>query len=408
MNKKQYDTGSAPTITVSECLGDLVVKGWSDNVLYIQGDPYEVTESEKGYGISCRGSLSLRVPVGANLFLEQVRGDLIVKNVEGDVNAREVNGSMIVKIAHSVTIENVYGSFTGRNIDGLLTADKVMHSLSLRNVASMEIDTVHGDFSARYVEGSVQVNHVMGDASLNTVNGNVMIERCAGDANLRNLGGATRLDQIGGDLRLTGSLSPGKHVLRTGGNILLRWPPDAPLDLTATASSIVRRMEFDSATEEKGRLMARLGDGETNVVLEAGGEIVIKPLYESRGEWDSGDVDDFDVDISLTMEGLGEMLSTQLDSRLQEMSTRLRTQFGPEFSTKMAQKAEKAVERALKRVERAQERARRQYAPPPPPPPKPSRTRKTSTEEQLKVLQMLEKGLISVEEATTLLEALSE
>lgn len=409
MNKQRFDTGKTPTITVSECLGDLVIKGWPEPVLYIQGGPFEATESEKGYTIACRGSLNLRVPVAANLFLDQVRGDLIIKNIEGDINASEVNGSMIVKIANSVTIANVYGSFTGKNIDGLLTADNVMHSLSLRNVASTEIGDVHGDFSARYVEGSIQVDHVMGDVSLNTVNGSVTIERTAGDANLRNLGGAARLDQIGGDLRLTGGLASGKHVFQASGNILVRWPPDEPINLTAMAPSIVRRLEFDSMTETKGQLVARLGESETYVTLEAGGEIMLKPYYDSGSEWGDVDAGDLDVDFTVSMEGLGEMLTSQLDTRLEELSTRLRTQFGPEFSQKMALRAEKAVEKALKRVEHAQEQVRRRYTPPPPPaPPKPSKARKASSQEQLKVLQMLEKGVISVQEATTLLEALEE
>ncbi len=409
MNKQRFDTGKTPTITVSECLGDLVIKGWPEPVLYIQGGPFEATESEKGYTITCRGSLNLRVPVAANLFLDQVRGDLIIKNIEGDINASEVNGSMIVKIANNVTIANVYGSFTGKNIDGLLTADDVMHSLSLRNVASTEIGNVHGDFSARYVEGSVQVNHVMGDVSLNTVNGSVTIERTAGDANLRNLGGAARLDQIGGDLRLTGGLASGKHVFQASGNILVRWPPDEPINLTAMAPSIVRRLEFDSMTETKGQLVARLGESETYVTLAAGGEIILKPYYDSGSEWGDVDAGEMDVDFAVSMEGLGEMLTSQLDTRLEELSTRLRTQFGPEFSQKMALRAEKAVEKALKRVEHAQEQVRRRYTPPPPPaPPKPSKARKASSQEQLKVLQMLEKGVISVQEATTLLEALEE
>ena len=409
MNKQRFVTSKMPTITVTECLGDLIIKGWPEPILYIQGGPFEATESEKGYTINCRGSLNLRVPIAANLFLDQVRGDLIIKNLEGDVNASEVNGSMIVKIVNNVTIANVYGSFTGKNIDGLLTADNVMHSLSLRNVTSAEVGAVHGDFSARYVEGSIQVDHVMGDVSLNTVNGSIAIQRVSGDANLRNLGGAASLEQIGGDLRLTGGLSAGKHIFRASGNMLLRWPPDEPINLTATASSIVRRLEFDSVTETGSQLAARLGDGETYVVLEAGSEILLQPYHESENEWGDVDTGEFDVDFAMSMSGLGEMITSQLDTRLEELSTRLRTQFGPEFSQKMAIRAEKAVEKALKRVERAQEQARRRYAPPPPPaPPRPSKARKASSQEQLKVLQMLEKGVISIQEATTLLEALEE
>ena len=68
-------------------------------------------------------------------------------------------------------------------------------------------------------------------------------------------------------------------------------------------------------------------------------------------------------------------------------------------------KAEKAAERARQRAERQQRygvRVSRTAAPTPEP------KQKASSEEQLKILKMVEQGIISPNEAATLLEALEK
>jgi hypothetical protein len=63
----------------------------------------------------------------------------------------------------------------------------------------------------------------------------------------------------------------------------------------------------------------------------------------------------------------------------------------------------------MRKLEKTQERMARRYGSPPPPrpprspgPPEPQ----ASSEEQVKILKMLENGVISVDEANTLLDAL--
>jgi hypothetical protein len=405
MIRNRYETGLEPIVTVAECLGDLIVKGWSDPAVLVYSDRCTVDEKEKGLAITSESRLTVRVPVGASLLLHQVRGNLIVKGVDGELAIGEVNGSVVLKGVGAVQVEKAFGSLTAKNVDGTLQADQVMHALSLRNVGDLALGTVHGDFSARYVDGDVKVTEVHGDVSLKTVSGDLTLGQCAGDANLVNLGGALNVEQVAGDARLTGSLAPGKHSLRATGDIVVRWPPEAPINLMATASNVQHSFPFDTTNQESGTFMGALGEGDVQLVLEAQGDVSFKAYREAESEWDF-DEGDLEINLDATLDGLQRTISAKLDSQLTDMSERLRQQFGPEFSTKMARKAEKAVEHALKRVEQAQQRARYRYGPPEPARPTPAKSRKASSEEQLKVLQMLEKGVISVEEATTLLEAL--
>ncbi len=400
MVKTHYDTGPEPVITVVECLGDLIVKGWPEPQVVALGERLQVEERDKGLTIRSSSRLTLRVPVGASLTLEQVRGDLIVKGVDADLHVNEVNGSVLVKSVANLDVQNAYGNLTVKNCHGTLRADTVMQAVSVRNVSDLVLGTVHGDLSGRYIDGAVTAEEIHGDLSLRTVSGDLTVQACAGDANLQNLGGRVRVERVAGDLRLTGGLAPGKHLARSDGEIILRWPVDAPLNLDAKGSRVRYELAFASVSEADNVLTAVLGDGETFLSLEAAGEILIRAHEEE--DVTSAEIELDFGELGKTLSGLQETLTIHLDNQLAGVSARL-AELGPEFSQKMARKAELAVERALKRVEKAQERSRQRYAPPPPPP---SRPRKTSAEEQLKVLEMLEKGIISVEEATTLLEAL--
>jgi K+-sensing histidine kinase KdpD len=73
----------------------------------------------------------------------------------------------------------------------------------------------------------------------------------------------------------------------------------------------------------------------------------------------------------------------------------------------MADKAAKRTEQAVKRAVRQAEKMAATWTPPSTQTRR-QKSREASTEEQLKILGMLEQGIISVEEAETLLKALEE
>ncbi len=116
------------------------------------------------------------------------------------------------------------------------------------------------------------------------------------------------------------------------------------------------------------------------------------------------------ADFGQEMARLSERIAGEINNRMSEVSVRLEQRFGPEFAQKMAekaaQKAEKAVARAAREAERSRRRAERYQGWAPEPPPQKRTAPRTSAEEQKKVLEMLEQGVISVEEANTLLKAM--
>jgi hypothetical protein len=415
MVQDRIETGKSPQLFIT-CHGDLLIKGWAESSVLLNGDGYTAEESEKGLVIESSGDLKLFVPANSAINVTEAHGDLAAKNFDGQFLLQHVAGDLAVSNLGPVSVDSANGDVRVQNLTGSLTLGEAMGDLSARNVEGIELTTLYGDFAARNVAGGVQITSVMGDVNLRTVNKDVTIDAGHRDVNLRNMGGRIKIADAQGDIRLRGGLTPGKHTLNAQGDIVVRWPVVEPLNLEARAPAIKNRLILSDLVEEEGFLSGRLGDGETFLFLEAKGRIDLKEANKGQKTWQQEAGIEFEVDLDLN--GLGEQISSEINYRINEWSKRMETQFSPEFAHKIEQKAQKAAERAERAAERAIRRAEMAAQKlkwqtgqtnwqPPSRPARPSTKDKKATEaEQLKILQMVESGVISPEEATTLLEAI--
>jgi hypothetical protein len=307
-------------------------------------------------------------------------------------------------IANPLAVQAVFGDALAHNIDG-----------------NLNVNDIHGDIAAYYINGDVHLGQSKGDININTVNGHVAIDEGYRDANLRNLGGSCTVKEIHGDIRLKGGLSSGEHQFKALGDIVLRWPVNAPLQLVANAPEIRNRLPLQDIKEVDNSLIGRIGDGDTVVTLTAAGRISLKEEKMTDEKWESDQKDAFDMDFMVDFSDLGERISAEVSSSMASLAKDLENSFGPDFARNISAKVSQQAEKAARKAEAAAEKARRyaereaaraqsnrqwpSYAPPARQQADASATR-TSSEEQLKILRMVEKGTITPDEAATLLEAL--
>ncbi|MCP5101580.1 MAG: hypothetical protein GY943_39050 [Chloroflexi bacterium] len=426
MSQEKFITEHTPHIHIALCQGDLIIRSWGESAVVCKGDHFEATQDEGGITVSSNGDLKLMVPQESSLNLETVNGDLVVKYVSGHITINDAHRDAILVGTGSLKINTVHNDISAKNIDGDVSAQLVHGDTIIRNVESANLGTIYGDVSIRNATGGVNLKEATGDISLRTVNGPVHIENGRRDVNLRNLGGETIVENIQGDIRLFGGLSALSHTFTAERDIVLRWPVNAPINLVANAPKIKSRLQLEDVVEKEGSLVGRLGDGETNVTLTANGRIILKESNVVDARWEVDGMESPDFDFSLELEGIGARISTEIFDKLSRVTTDLENKFGPDFSQNLsdrvarkaeqaAAKAERAAQRAAEKAERASERARRraEYTtrrspgrpPAKPKPPEPPR-RKATGEEQLKILKMVEQGIITPQEAATLLAAL--
>lgn len=410
MADQEFLKNNRTTIRVI-CHGDLAV-GAAHRLSMTSEDVNVEEDAAKGVTVvTSHDDLVLGVPADAVLHLVEVVGDLSVADLSSTVTiGRVAGGTSLAGLSGTVSAEELAGDLSARQCADL-TVLRIMGDATVRGGANVSLQTVHGDVSAHSIGGSATLQEVMGDVALRDVRGDVTIGVAHGDVSLRDLGGSRNQATSDDDIRISGPLAAGKHTFKAASDIVLRWPEDAPLALTATAPRILSRVPLSKSQSSETTLSGYIGSGDAAVELTAAGRIVLK-ADKSRDEWVSGDIE-------IDLEGLGERISAEINSRMGEFTNRMAefsTMFGADnmsrFESKAeraAAKAERAIEKAMRRLEQrmAQAEKRSWRAPTPPPPPPPPSAKADTSAEQMKILKMLEDGVITVEQANQLLDALS-
>lgn len=412
MGKESFQVGKAPRIVVTDCTGDLVIRPWMDLDVEAKGE-YTVKQTEEQLSFESNGDLVLHVPEGANIHVEMGRGDVVLRSLTGGVSLVGVMGDLILGNLVSAKVGHVAGDMVVNNMSGPLAIQKVDGDLVVRNLdGDLALELISGDVVAKHVTGSLLFGEAMGDVNVRSVNGDVELIKGYRDVNLRNIGGQCTIRGNEGDIRLLGGLGPYDHSLVAGGDIVVTWPIEAPLLLEAEAARIVNRLPLLDVLESEGSLSGRLGDGKTRLSLNAGGRLVLKEAEIVSKRWNpEGDLN-FDFDFVTELTNLGTKVASEVNEQVSRVTAELENNFGPDFMQRMSeqfsQKAAAAADMARKAAE----------AQSPPPKQKPgkrenqtagakgARKPDSSYEAQLKILKMVENGVISPDEANMLLEAL--
>lgn len=411
MSEQQFLVGKAPAIEIAECQGDLVIRSGMETAVTAKGSSIAATETETGLTITSQGDLKLYLPPLANLAVNHVRGDLVLKNIHGNIVLHEINGDAVLVNLGAVKINTLHSDLSAKNLQAGLSAEAIHGDAAVRNCNEVTIQTIQGDLAVRSANGSVHINSAEGDVSLRTINGDVTIAHGQRDVTLRNLGGLNQVSGIMGDIRLRGGLAAGKHHFAAEKDIIVRWPAGAPLEFSATAPKIINRLEVDKLVEDENSLSGRIGDGETVATFQANGRIILKESNIIDPKWENTEGDDMDFDFNFGLENIGLEISSQIN----EQFSRFSEQFGSKFAQKAeeaARKAERAAERTRKRAERQARRqtvrqaSRTAYRTADKTSQAAAKTTAASREEQLKILKMVENGVITPAEAATLLDAL--
>lgn len=416
MEKRTVQTGSNPKVTLT-IDGDLTLKGWDQPQVQarsLTGNDLSLEQRGEEVFIRCHRECLVRVPYEAQVKLERVSGHATLKSVKGRLDIAKVDGHLTLRSVGVVDIEQVHGNLTGRGVAGNLTIQRVDGNLTLRDI--------EGDFT---VQGPI--------------NGNLA---------LKNLDGNARAE-VNGNITASLDPAPGSQIeLTAHGNLVCRLAEDASarVIVTRAAQITVKIPDVEMAAGVKAPYEITLGEGDAQVTLAADGNLVLTALPP---DWEIGELDvDLGEDFESLAESLGEQISRQVEAQLELLEQQLQSQLenltaslgsaglSAERAERIARRAQEASERARMRAEeklrqaqermqrkleaarrraemkaRAAERAARDRRKRPttfswsstsPPP----QREPLSDEERLMVLQMLEQGKITPEEAEQLLAAL--
>ena len=412
MKQERIETNKAPLLEVDVCHGDLVIRSWSETAVSLQSDQYQTNKTEAGLKLTSYGSTKRIVPHDASLTIGQVQGDLLVKYLHGDFSLQKGDGDVVLVGLNKAKLGTVNGDLSAKQIDGDISVETVNGDVVCRQVQSVNAGTVNGDISVRFANGATNLQAINGDINLRAISGAVNVKRGNRDLNASQIDGILYLPHIHGDIRLKGPLADGKHIATAQGDIVLRWPAAAPVTINAAAPSIKNRLVLQDAEAENGSLTGHVKHGAAVLNLEANGRIVLKESQLVKDEWERDSGAAYGFDFAFDFADIGERISREVEQNVSRITAEIQSRFSPNFGEeigeKFARKAEQAAAKAEKAAARAQKRAEQQQSHWPASAPKRAKSPKpkASPEEQIKILKMVEQGIISPEEANDLLQAL--
>lgn len=374
------------TTVIVKASGDLFLQGEEQMEVRFQSseDHIRVNQSNETLYVETHASLDLAVPRQINVILEKVGGSAFVQDLGNSLVIQKIGGDLAVRRAGVVRIEKVGGGCMIDDIGQAVTINKIGGDLTVRNLA-----------------GPLEVNSLGGGGDIQLIDGSLMVTRAGGDLEI----------YIGSSLQ-------GPVNVRAGGNIELYLPAhlNASFKLDSGSEMIEIRLssqdvEINQDIESR-RHEFTLGEGGVEIEARAGGDITL-------------------TDRAVEPESIAEELDRRENAWVEARDRRGIPSWSGGFgfdrtsawADMISRRAQEAARRAEQRANRAMRRTEEQiraaaeremhrsevrggfrhpYPPTPPPPP----SSPVTEQERLMVLQMLQDGKITVEQAETLLAAL--
>lgn len=413
MTKETFQTGRTPQIEIGAVAGDLVIRPWMS--LDVEARGAFVQEGKDGaLHFEAEGDLVLKVPEQASIRVRRVSGDLVIKSVSGEVDINEVHGDAVFSNLGQVTVRQIHGDLVARHLSAALQIAEVFGDTVLRGLdGGADLGALRGDVVAQYVNGGIAVSEAGGDITLAAVSGDVLIGHGLRDLNLREIGGLVQAKEIAGDVRLRGGLRAGEHVLAAQGDIIIRWPAALPLTVSILATAVHNGLPLEDVTEDESGYRGHIGSDGAYLSLNAGGKVVLKEAQLIRKKWSEEMGATFENDFFSGLGNLGaqiaEEVNREISAKLADFETTVAPglqKLGEQFAQKATEAADmaRAVADELSEKERAY--AEKVAAPQSRSGPKAREESPSAIDEQLRILKMVEKGVITPEEANLLLEAL--
>ncbi len=374
---EKLNLGPTPHLIVS-CQADLDVRGSDREDTRLESDtpPLEVTPSEGGIAVNSLGDCIIRMPRGGSLDIREVLGSLRIKEVSGSITIGSVRGSCYVRQIQSMRLLSALGEVRIREVQGSISLDTVSGSLTLRDVAGpISIGEVRGEFLARNVPAGIEIGHIKGNLALRTTFNPETVSRFT----------------VGGSATF--------H-LSTEASVRFLIPLGQPVHLDRCLTPVV--------------------EGEQQVVTVGAGQAIVH-VSALGGVWIRlhGDFD-MDGDTAFALAAVADVTEhlAELTAEL-EAQTNLLSSHSTGISDRVRRQVEQRLSAARRQVEAAQRRVEREIG-------RASRdfgrrglsismkiegergqeAEPASEQERLLILQMLEQGKITVEQAQELLAAL--
>ena len=377
---------SAESIVVAFEAGDAPTFSSVDGVMHFQGGTINRMLAPAALPIvvvEANGDLRLKGFSGP-CTIGRVAGELRLEDLAGAVEVAQVDDDLNLDHVSDLRLTGSCSGDLRAESGGSLVVARVSGDVRLQEMGDVRVACVHGDLWGEALHGGLEVIEGDGDIRLSSVDGPVRLVELAGDLRASELFGGLTAEHVTGDAALSGTSSvTAVYSIKADGDIALHLPADASARLTVRAAGRIRsEVKLIPATDGSPTFSATVGAGVGRISVDSGGDLRIA-YASNRGRTPER------FESLQELAGLGERIRQQVTASLAAAGIQVDISSGRHDHP---------------RGPRAP-RSPRWSVPEPPAPSAPAETA-SGASEQMTVLQMLEQGQVTPEEAERLLKAL--
>jgi DUF4097 and DUF4098 domain-containing protein YvlB len=384
MIEKRIPVEGADTLTLAEMAQNVDLTGGEEVEAVIRADGNDeivltVAETETGPVISAQVNCQITVPSSLPVIARSVKGNLRVSGVDR-FSAEDVHGNLRVDQADEAKLGRVHANLKTEDVAALVVSDTISGNGTLRTSGTVELQELRGNLIAmdlerlqatrisgnlvvKELDGPLVVERVGGNATMKGVSGTVALERVGGNLTGQDLTAGAKVTSIGGNLMLNGEIGSGcTYQFKAGGNGLVRLSPETSAHLTLSASGMIRSSLTLVDSEQKGRMLTgTLGDGGAEIVVEAGGNILLGGAGPTVGAGLSEEISrQIEASLrALDLQAVGEQISAEMERAMSQLRSKLENVDWDRVGQRTQRSMERAMERMQRDIDRATEKAAR-------------------------------------------------
>ncbi len=451
MYEKRFPIEGISDLILAEMAKDVLVRGWDEAEILIRlpegsAEDLGLEETEGQLTVSARQACEAHVPAHLPVAVGGARANLKAEGLD-QIEADDVRGNLHLSKVDQAIVAEVYGNLKADAVTSLHVTGSVYGNATLNAIAEANLRDVRGNLKgaaldglaagrvsgnlhAKEIDGPLSVERVGSNAALKEITGAVTVEKVGGNFVAKGLTAGAKVDKIGGNLVLNGEIGTGHtYHFKAGGNGLIRLGDEASAHLTLSAQGLIRTSAaLQEAQQDGNTLTGTLGDGGAELVVEAGGNILLGAtgagLAAELGDEISRQVEESLRAIDLS--AIGEQVSAEMERAMSQLRVKLESVDWERLGRRTQRSMERAMERLQRDIDRLADKAARRQE-------KLSRMAERAAQrqermgrvrvggfaasasrdsgpdveqERLAILKMLEEGQISPGEAEMLLDAL--
>ena len=185
------ETSGEVSMRIAE-MPDAGKKGWLKRIF---------DSSETFYSVE----MSLEVPRGTDLAIENRYGDVEVDNIGGRLDLANTSGDVFASgIIGDADIENSYGDATISDVEGNLTLTVSSGTLKATQITGdAKLSSRYGEVEVSEVTGSLDLESSSSEIEVKRVGGPTVIVGSYADARVQDIGGSIKIEISSGNIELT-------------------------------------------------------------------------------------------------------------------------------------------------------------------------------------------------------------